>query len=1106
MTPNPEPEKEKGKEIVEVNLSENLLDDTDGVSEDILMTDDKINEFLNDEVESEEHDPLDTDDPMTKSRRTRNSRSPTGSASRSNSSSDRSSRSGSLTSKSRSSSSGSSSRTSEKSRTCTPVNNLRESMETLATSETSTDVAQVSTETVSNVVPVTESANKTTHVPTTSTGEKQTPEPIVKLIRKPRAKAGKKNNQPRDARLVMSSKSRESENTRERINKILDSIMKEVRSLGRDPGVIEKAEIENSINAKLSTVADSLEDIPKRQQDTFAYRLRKMSQQMENYAYVPRSIRVTTHHMSRGLNVTQFAQDLVSGIFYSFRRVTVKHYILSLILTILFILSSASAMTIDNNIQTMYVNESKTVKLLHPLSKLNVMTFSENHRLNRFDFVTRNINHLIDYAQHLANFSLTNKFCSTRRSEHAPAESMAILEQSKLEPDISYEVPHLEITSDFYMYESFAKNGTCYFRINPDIAGMLGKAEHVQWIDIYNWKHSREQPTFEYVEKNVDIDERTKHHRGVCKFYPHCRIKTKTTREGYYAAELMPVTKLLGCMIKCHQQSNCLYSAFNHKDSLCYFFARTIPQHDLTELSYNWWYESYTTVASAECIPTVLDRTRAYIMTNGTMVNLMNKCTYIDNDHHQEIKYQCHAFYEPVIQELQQNKQSLIDYKNELKKKFTPVKTSGIEDDEYDQQSRNKRGVMAVLPFILQVARLIGRNYERIIPITQQVNKFMEVTMPKIKHQIIREGFKANINSDISYYAIERPEKAKVNNIFDFTFDDKLIKFHQQLNKSFTETYQLIENFRKLLEDSTPSKNKIPGGEYLFTRYYDQAEDALIRNFIFTKYSYNHFRLKISIPYDPIILQEKTWSINSDKVIGECISENKGNLKVQPMFEGMETKCLSSNAAKKQISDEIFILKIKDKLFFSNILVINSLDSMIRVVCPDGKETFYPINGFAIIAAGGHCHIYKSNSLVTPAEEGVSMMQTVQLWTSKIIVPDKISQIASKSTNNSDTDVIQYILIGILCTFQIIIIVFSNQKIKDSIKNWYNDRSSAYQVREAFTAGASRLSQLPSRISSRRPSLRRVKTLEEGIAIATNRNQNIISKTEPTNLPVHEIV
>ena len=129
-----------------------------------------------------------------------------------------------------------------------------------------------------------------------------------------------------------------------------------------------------------------------------------------------------------------------------------------------------------------------------------------------------------------------------------------------------------------------------------------------------------------------------------------------------------------------------------------------------------------------------------------------------------------------------------------------------------------------------------------------------------------------------------------------------------------------------------------------------------------------------------------------------------------------------------------------------------------------------------------------------------------QLWTSKIIVPDKISQIASDNTGNSNTDVIQYVLIGILCAFQIIIISFSNQKIRETIKDWYHDRSSAHQVREAFVAGASRLSQLPSRISSRRPSLRRVKTLEEGIAIATNKNQNIVSRTEQASLPVHEII
>ena len=111
---------------------------------------------------------------------------------------------------------------------------------------------------------------------------------------------------------------------------------------------------------------------------------------------------------------------------------------------------------------------------------------------------------------------------------------------------------------------------------------------------------------------------------------------------------------------------------------------------------------------------------------------------------------------------------------------------------------------------------MISKNYDCIIPITAEVTKFMDVTMPKIKNQIVKDGFKANINSDILYYAIERPEKVQIQNFFDFKFDKKLIDFHQRLNRSFSETYEEIDKFRKVLEDSTPVVNHIPGSEYLF--------------------------------------------------------------------------------------------------------------------------------------------------------------------------------------------------------------------------------------------------------------------------------------------------
>ena len=308
---------------------------------------------------------------------------------------------------------------------------------------------------------------------------------------------------------------------------------------------------------------------------------------------------------------------------------------------------------------------------------------------------------------------------------------------------------------------------------------------------------------------------------------------------------------------------------------------------------------------------------------------------------------------------------------------------------------------------------MISKNYDCIIPITAEVTKFMDVTMPKIKNQIVKDGFKANINSDILYYAIERPEKVQIQNFFDFKFDKKLIDFHQRLNRSFSETYEEIDKFRKVLEDSTPVVNHIPGSEYLFTRYYKEKEGALIRNFIYTTYSYNPYRLMISIPYDPIILQEKTWSVNSEKVVGNCISKRQDTLEVKQIFDGVETKCLSPNAVKTRISDEIFLLSVKDKLFFSNVLVVNSLESAIRIVCPD-KESFYPVHGFAIIVAGGHCNIYKGNALITPAKEGTSMIQTRNIWENNFITP------SSKSLNtkqaiivNNNTDIIQYILLGV---------------------------------------------------------------------------------------------
>ena len=914
------------------------------------------------------------------------------------------------------------------------------------------------------------------------------------------------------------SKEARQEAKRQKVEALLEDLQGDFQKLKAKTTAIEKENIESSALTKVEQLYDSIQVMPEKYRPDVKARLRFLSTEMELCRNTPRTLTVALRYLGNGQpSFIQFQHDLVSNYFFYFRNINWRHYIISIILTLFFIIGTGSATenNIDNNIHEMFVNRTATLKLLHPISRLQVMTFSESHDLGNFDRIAATIDSLIATAKSLADYSVENKYCSTRRATHAPAESSATIESSKLKPEIAYALPHLEITSDFYKFESFAKDGKCFFRMNPDIAGILGDYTQFKYVDLrYNWKWAKERPVFDYAEQNVEVEERTKNsNRGVCKFYDFAYTRNKNTMKSYYQLVHMPTTKLMGCMIKCNQQSQCLYSVYNHKYKTCKLFARVLQEHEFDVITKtNHWYENYDTIASAECSPTVVDRARAYLMSNGTMINLMDLCEYIDNDDHQNMQYQCTAFYEPVIQELRQQKELLLNYKEELKKKFTPVlRTSptDTEDDENESdqpsKTRTKRGALGViLPFILQVARMIGKNYDRIIPITAQVTKFMDVTMPKIKNEIIKDGFKANINSDISYYAIEKPEKVQIQNFFDFKFDSRLIDFHQRLNKSFSETYEEIDKFRKLLEDSTPVVNHIPGGEYLFTRYFSEEEGALIRNFIYTTYSYNPYRLMISIPYDPSILQEQTWSVNSEKVVGNCISKQHDAPEVKQIFDGVETKCLSPNAVKTRISDEIFLLTVKDKLFFSNILVVNSLESAIRIVCPD-KESFYPVHGFTIIAAGGHCHIYRGNALITPAEEGTSMIQTRKIWENDFIKPTLKSQnIEQTMIVNNNTDIIQYVLLGVLAIFQIIIALMFSSKVKAKVKGLLDKKTSTYQVRQTLAESAQRLSQLPSRLQSRRSSLRRARALEEGLAgsvLAKN-----VSKVEQTSTNVQEII
>ena len=858
----------------------------------------------------------------------------------------------------------------------------------------------------------------------------------------------------------------------------------------------EKQILEDEIVESLRDIDSQMSKINESDRDEVRAYAREVAAEME-ISNMNKVLHIQANQLGLGNAQADLAEDMVRNSFFS-RPVenTIKTITRRLVMTRLMLFFSVwtvgQASKIDNKIFPMYVNSTSMVRLFHPMSSINVMTFSESHSVENFNVIIKEIDSLIYTARELADFSIENKICSTKRANHAPAESAVIIQMSEQNPDKVYALPHLEITSDVYKYESFVQNGTCRFRFNPDLAKILGESNSFRYHHSTEWWQTGNAPIFDYTERNVEVEDREKRsQKGVCKFYDFYTFNDPSVMKSYYQEDDMPITKLMGCLTKCQADTRCLYSGFNHHDNKCYLYARVIQEHELYSMRNNYFYQQYFTIISPSCTFSALDRTRPYLMINGTMVNLFDTCEFIDNEKYFQIHYQCTAFYEPVIQELEQNKQLLKGYKKELAKKFTPVARStkskteisntNTTTDNPQSATREKRGLPAasvVIPFIFQIAKIIGKNFGRIHSITSQVSKYTTVSMPRIKTKVVEEGFKSSLNSDISYYTIERPDTTQIQRVFDFTFDTKLIHFHRRLNQSFKDTYGEIERFKRLLEDSAPIHTSIESNDYLFTRYFDRDENALIRNFIYTKYEYNPYRLEIQIPYNSTVLQPETWSVHSDYVVGKCIEA-----KTENTFDGTETSCLASNAAKTQISEEIFILRVKDKLFPSTILVVNSANSAIRAVCPH-QEIIFPVKGFSIIATGSDCHTFRGNVLITRADDGISMIQPREIWDNELLYP-ATKQIENKHTVSVDKtdDVVQYVLIALLSVFQIAFAFLCGPQVMQKLAELRNKEPNHYQVVQAWRDNVRRL----SRMHSRRSSPKRTKAMEEGIAPSGSR-------------------
>ena len=126
-------------------------------------------------------------------------------------------------------------------------------------------------------------------------------------------------------------------------------------------------------------------------------------------------------------------------------------------------------------------------------------------------------------------------------------------------------------------------------------------------------------------------------------------------------------------------------------------------------------------------------------------------------------------------------------------------------------------------------------------------------------------------------------------------------------------------------------------------------------------------------------------------------------------------------------------------------------------------------------------------------------------WENDFIKPIPKSQVMEQTVIiNNNTDIIQYVLLGVLGIFQIIIAMMSNSKVKEKVKGWLDNKSSSYQVRQTLAESAQRLGQIPSRLQSRRSSLRRARAIEEGLA-GTALAKNV-SKTEQTSANIQEII
>ena len=512
-------------------------------------------------------------------------------------------------------------------------------------------------------------------------------------------------------------------------------------------------------------------------------------------------------------------------------------------------------------------------------------------------------------------------------------------------------INHYEVSDgSAYDYETFSKNGHCYYRHSR----FIDSQARLRWSfsDFSEWK---------YTKTNT----RKRH-------YTHpkdCIQRGKIINEKSFKTNRFTKSGIAGCLESCTSTDGCNYIQYDELKGWCQHFKSNKPKFEWDSKTTDFM-KTTNVLAPHNCRLLRFAGSHPKILYNKTLTSLSSVCEFVDTDDLPDALYTCKNYRNKILGPIRQVQTELANFK---------VQVLNLAPKNISVETRERRAALApvlgpLVPmavaalstatsaFFPKIVTAIGNNFGVITKVTSTIlPQIGTKSLSTLKDIIQHDGYSSTMFKDTTFSPLTRILTSKAAPPKDESaFHTSLNRFGTFLYSIKNRTAQITNFYGTIIQNNVPQTQTIKESNYIYTTWLEDSD--LFRNFIYSNFTQSHLSLAFEIPLNNSFYKFSTWKSNIDSLQNITNNNSCGKRRVKRGIATGQKSCQPKFSIKK-VAENIFVLSFSDKLFGFNLVLSNSHTDFITFNC-DGQFFKFSSIPFSVFSCGKDCDIHVSNKLV----------------------------------------------------------------------------------------------------------------------------------------------